>query len=1459
MHKIRRVYLDEIGYKSAVFKKATIDLLDPHGVSHHAILKAANGNGKTTLVSFIFNMMQPTENMFLASLIHSHYKFEQYFGTRPGVVAIEWEQPNGRHIVTLQIIVPMMQAGNMVLKRHFAAFRTDGDLSLDSLPFCGLGTEEARLSTHDDVKEWLARMSREHAEGAAGFQHTTNIAEWRRLLSKVHRIDVDLAAALIQFCREEGGIDKFLKFSNEPQFIEKFFSIILSTTADPERANPRAQVLHDFAKRHENYAVLRGSQDFYGKLSGEHGKFSGHAAKWRGAREENSRAHNEAVAIRVAVNERVAVMREEIVGLQQEIAAIEQTAAEQTAMKTLQSRRAKAADIRQRTAAHEEAKTAFDAAETAYATSSHELKRHEAASALKPILDKENKAAALQEALRQAGEDDGLITAREQMEQAARVLDAVLVMEFKTASEALRQIEAQITEVRAFLDKGKETSSRLSNDLIGAEAEARTIQNELEKGDAALQKLRTNGTLLPDEAPETATRRLDREQQDTVARQNDLETEMKRLVGSFDAAKADFADKDKVLVTVTSKLDESQRDVETAARQRQKIVDHPAFQKMLGEMAEIGNTTLERIGKLRQSRVRQIRDLEAEVTVKEHDVARIHRHGLAGVDDDCEAVIDFLAENGLNEGIWPASAYLANVLDDEAEMRDFADRDPAGFSGVFVNDVTILNVAKTLDFGRLGLTRPVRLSVSHVEPDAASDGALTVIPMRSEVYDVTAARKLAEDSETVIQDLKDRIGALTAETRHLDDISASIRHWVEQWGEGRLEEIMDNMARLNAEKGSIETRLSALKSEIESLSGQITDIQGKLDSLKEILAGIASKLLEIGRWDEAYGQALEDNRARLEELAQTISELETRAEDHEAAMDEAREKDKQLADEKSNTSRRRGDLAAERNGLDIVDGDIPESFPPLNEARIKYHTSLSSYDKVASKQIGGLKDSLDTLRGVIADDVALYAQSNPDFADRPDDIVELATAVDLADRLRHAKERDRKESTNLEIASKTLEETGKKAPPSRIPADVADIMPEFEELSSMEALASKNAAESLAENADQAAARAKQKAGERKEESGKIEQNAKLLTQTSQYLPNDMMAMPAILPEAIDTVLNVINAAVDAYGKAQKAFGEAERKVGGAYENLRQFLNTADFPDAETAIVQGLLATEAFAAAENFEGIASSIAERQATINQDLQALETDRAYASKALANFLHDSFKLLDRAVKKGRIPNDVPTLGGKDVLKMRFKPPAMSNDREQSIYDETADAYLREVVSSGNVPLKDHEIAAQMLQLLLRKTYPEQEKPKFGLKLIKMFDHGAVEYVDIDKFGASGGELLTSALLLYMVVASLRNEHLTSEQKGGGIGGFIILDNPFAKVSAPILLRIVNALADRLGLQLIFTTHDASATVLGEYSQLITVRKETQTASGRITVALRKVWTDRRTDNDDVPFIEARQEAA
>ncbi len=143
--------------------------------------------------------------------------------------------------------------------------------------------------------------------------------------------------------------------------------------------------------------------------------------------------------------------------------------------------------------------------------------------------------------------------------------------------------------------------------------------------------------------------------------------------------------------------------------------------------------------------------------------------------------------------------------------------------------------------------------------------------------------------------------------------------------------------------------------------------------------------------------------------------------------------------------------------------------------------------------------------------------------------------------------------------------------------------------------------------------------------------------------------------------------------------------------------------------------------------------------------------------------------------------------------------------------------------------------------------------------MFDHGAVEYVDIDKFGASGGELLTSALLLYMVVASLRNEHLTSEQKGGGIGGFIILDNPFAKVSAPILLRIVNALADRLGLQLIFTTHDASATVLGEYSQLITVRKETQTASGRITVALRKVWTDRRTDNDDVPFIEARQEAA
>jgi hypothetical protein len=94
-------------------------------------------------------------------------------------------------------------------------------------------------------------------------------------------------------------------------------------------------------------------------------------------------------------------------------------------------------------------------------------------------------------------------------------------------------------------------------------------------------------------------------------------------------------------------------------------------------------------------------------------------------------------------------------------------------------------------------------------------------------------------------------------------------------------------------------------------------------------------------------------------------------------------------------------------------------------------------------------------------------------------------------------------------------------------------------------------------------------------------------------------------------------------------------------------------------------------------------------------------------------------------------------------------------------------------------------------------------------------------------SGGQLLTAAIALYCTMAALRaNDRGQSQLRHAGT---LFLDNPIGRANATYLLELQRAVADALGVQLIYTTGLFDTTALAEFPLVIRLRNDADLRAG------------------------------
>ena len=107
--------------------------------------------------------------------------------------------------------------------------------------------------------------------------------------------------------------------------------------------------------------------------------------------------------------------------------------------------------------------------------------------------------------------------------------------------------------------------------------------------------------------------------------------------------------------------------------------------------------------------------------------------------------------------------------------------------------------------------------------------------------------------------------------------------------------------------------------------------------------------------------------------------------------------------------------------------------------------------------------------------------------------------------------------------------------------------------------------------------------------------------------------------------------------------------------------------------------------------------------------------------------------------------------------------------------------------------------------------------GIEILKL--SRSLSYTTAKEIKGSEGQRMTSALLLYLVMAQLRAETRLGMKKAPG--GFLLLDNPMGKSNALPLVKAQVELAKELGFQLIYATGIKDYNAQSPFSHFIQLR--------------------------------------
>ncbi|MEU6162359.1 hypothetical protein [Streptomyces sp. NPDC047130] len=839
---------------------------------------------------------------------------------------------------------------------------------------------------------------------------------------------------------------------------------------------------------------------------------------------------------------------------------------------------------------------------------------------------------------------------------------------------------------------------------------------------------------------------------------------------------------------------------------------------------------------------RQLFDLRTAAADDARILGALGDGGLLPPGPDVLATVEFLGEQGIPA--LPGWRYLAQAVDPVDHARVLAAR-PELVDGVIITDPDsharareVLAEAALLPRSTVAVGTAAALLAPTPDP-AAADQAVFLVPPNPAMHDEHAADEERQALRARAARRDEDIRALAGRLAKDRELAARLASWRRGCPAGRLAELADAADTAAAFAEEAEAELAGARSaraEAEEAAAETAGIRDERQDAAQrarraadALAGLASRLRDRAGW-----------QTRLRELAEEAAESEARAQaclDRARAADEDRRAAQRAADDARRTARALRAERAEIAGAPEDPGEAPgsaddapaASLPALREA---YRAASQLYEKVgvgadlraeqarAESDESAARAELDRLSNKVrtrADQML----SSPDGADGPSRQAAAARAEELVQvletrmsqaseqlgRLRGDAERlapeDGGHHTDLpeELVPRDAEhaQTLLRTATTELTAHTEALREARETHTAL--LDDHRAAEDAASGFDETAALLRDLLRD---------QSAEEDAEEPEPYPGDLAEARRGAAEARRSLRGC---AAD--------LSAAEAAVREAGDILVRHANSVRYEQVRTPARQQIRELPAAALPDHARAWAEAFAPRLRVLTDELEQLERNRDSIVDRLRGLVETSLATLRSAQRLSRLPEGLGEWSGQEFLRIRFEEPdqATLTERLGDVVDEATRAALR----------KNSDLRRDGMSLLLRGVAAALHPKGVAVEILKPDAVLRAERVPVGQMGDvfSGGQLLTAAIALYCTMAALRSNDRGRDKHRHA--GTLFLDNPIGRANATYLLELQRAVADALGVQLLYTTGLFDTTALAEFPLVIRMRNDADLRAG------------------------------
>lgn len=1462
---LRRVLMANLGHDSAFYRGSVFDFSNQEGFASNAATLASNGRGKTTMLSMVFSIFEPRKSQFVQTIQNAGHKFEEYLSEIPGIIAVELEDPMVRFPEPRRIVVGWIQtrvrqdSGSM---RQFFSFPVVLDRKLDNLPWPG-----SAVDAEDHVRSWddVVRFKKQWAVSRAGQPGATfidNQQQWVRHLREDLGVPVELIIPQIQLCRTEGGLAELFKKITKNEHVLSTLTGMFGLDAEAAKvAEELRRSTQKLASRPIMERDIKALEGLYGRVATTNEKAI------------NARAAETALdAAMDDLSEYGRFLQRHIQGLQTKIAAdrftVDQlSAGVATLVSEIQSSEARAEIFRVL-----KIEALLRAREADFETGKQEIRAIDIANAaiqlsgiLTEINELKNKIEVKAETVRVM--EEGAEIQIGPVKEAGSRYGLTLKRDMAVLHQKIVEMKTKMIDLQEQIDVTSDLNRESENTVVGLSNQLNMIAS-IETAVADIlnrsEALRIAGESIPE-----AVERIEATHAENVGRLEGAEVhreESRRVLNTAIQRESDL---------VRRVRDADERHEAANAALETRMEENSSFETrddvqllfMGGSADPLASGTTSYLTEKLAAKKSNIARAQADLSEKTIRL-EAYEKGLSRRDDNLQRALDVLAEKGITAH--SAATYVSNTIIDADKAKHLVESDTGRlFHGIVVENVDDLERVRTLSPTDLKLDAPIHVSLIAQAHEVGTSNVTHVIMspwskaayhkatlendkafLKEEIDALTARLKASLNEQTTIQRIFDLHKVLISKEHDVplhrlqlkEQETREIRDQLEQ----ELEEARENVGPCRAAVEDADQAHSLARAQQDQSSRQVHSINAfatgyltetnklaKLDSRPLI----ESKIADLNKQIAARQQQVSDLRKAHAALRAPVESLQEEMRDLDYAERSIAHRDENDHDITALTRDVAKSIYSERNA------SFQDEFKSLSHHQTELATYNRRLDTVTANFEAGINDADRRFEALDRD---LFQEACQTYSAMSETARRQEIGL-LADR------RDRAQETRDAISS---EIGALKTQMDQRPTELWKFdRVAFDDLASSIRLGhdqiSADEAHRIMEECEFAASDLMIRHGSLKSEWNAAADSLQKLEIWTQSIVLEVrrsqMASAIASDTRPDDVLQFSFPEPQTIADVHSAVGEREAKITAGERRLTML--KAELIDAKQKLLTlcmdtsfGVLSATTVSSLEKYRKNALADVWHMEDIELQkirtsidafifaISKMEEDEERSISELSNLLTKCLAVFKRATNM-RIPEKAGRFGGAQIMRCTFPFHQVTEESKRLTAKQHLDDMIERNRSDEGIVV---EGAALVNGLLMKLAKVEGKNDGFKFKiLVPVIQNESETYQDLAEMKGSGGQILTSAFLLYVLTASIRNE--TSGKQVGGV--FLLLDNPLGAASAKELVQAQVQVAAAMNIQLVIVTPSNDSDPLSCFEVLNTLHLGRSTSRNRAVVTVKK----------------------